>query len=129
MKARHPSYTNEQWEEMIRDCRGSDLTLEEWCWQHQISRSNFYYHERKQGKHSGSLPAPAGQAKEAGVIQAVVPLTVEEEACQPPSIGTCFTPDFNPAIRIICRTMAIEITNGATGDLIANTLAALEASC
>ena len=39
--------TEEEWFQLIQECRTSGLSDKEWCRQNNVSLSNFYYHIRK----------------------------------------------------------------------------------
>ena len=39
--------TNEEWMNLIHECRTSGLTDRQWCLEHNIQPSNFYYHIRR----------------------------------------------------------------------------------
>lgn len=44
---RQPRRTDQEWLELIQDCRTSSMSDKDWCNQHHIQRSSFYYHIRR----------------------------------------------------------------------------------
>lgn len=44
MTKRHSRRTDEEWMNLIQECRTSGLTDKRWCQEHNIQPSNFYYH-------------------------------------------------------------------------------------
>ena len=44
---RQPKRTDQECLELIQECRASGLSDKEWCDQHHIQRSSFYYHIRR----------------------------------------------------------------------------------
>lgn len=47
MEQKHLRRSEQEWQTLIRECRGSGLTVKEWCEQHHITRNSFYHHNRK----------------------------------------------------------------------------------
>lgn len=43
----HTKYTEKEWLNMIRDCKSSGLSDQEWCREHHIVRSTFYKHLKR----------------------------------------------------------------------------------
>ena len=56
MTKRHPRRTDEEWMNLIQECRTSGLTDKEWCREHQIHSSNFYYHIRRLREMACEIP-------------------------------------------------------------------------
>lgn len=44
MTKRHSRRTDEEWMNLIHECRTSGLTDKRWCQEQNIQPSNFYYH-------------------------------------------------------------------------------------
>lgn len=47
MVQRHPKRSDQEWMELIQECRTSDLTDKAWCELNHIQRSSLYYHIRR----------------------------------------------------------------------------------
>ena len=46
MVQRHPKRSDQEWMELIQECRTSGLTDKAWCERNHIQRSSLYYHIR-----------------------------------------------------------------------------------
>ena len=46
MVQRHPKRSDQEWMELIQECRTSGLTDKTWCKRNHIQRSSLYYHIR-----------------------------------------------------------------------------------
>jgi hypothetical protein len=53
---RHPRRTNQEWLDLIQECRASGMSDKDWCDQHNIQRSSFYYHIRKLRDRACAIP-------------------------------------------------------------------------
>ena len=61
---------DDQWLELISQCRASGLTDRQWCIQNGISVSTFYYHVRDLRKKACAIPEAADAAlQEQEVVQ------------------------------------------------------------
>ena len=83
---RHPRRSDEEWLNIIHECRTSGLPDKIWCEEHHIQPSKFYYHIRR-------LRAKACEIKERKDTlpqkQEVVPVSfAEQEFCIPPTQTT-----------------------------------------
>ena len=77
---------NEQWLELITQCRASGLTDRQWCIQNGIPVSTFYYHIRALRKKACEIPAAADTAvQKQEVVQ--LPLWKTEQYPALPSGG------------------------------------------
>ena len=127
MTERNPRRTDEEWLNLIQECRASGLSDKYWCEQHHIHPSNFYYHINRLRNKACDIPesvyTPLSQKQE------IVPLsfgepTILSQTAQPSSLESCET-----AIKITLNGFQIEITNTAASETIFNTLAALQRLC
>ena len=122
------------WLELINECRSSGLTDKDWCRLHRLSSSSFYYHIRKLRKNGYDIPSSAINN---GITfsQEVVPVEIKDEGgvpmssflMDPTAPGT--SPVVQAAICIRFRDIRIEILNGAGTDVIRNTLSAVGSLC
>lgn len=129
-------YSKEEWLDMIRDCKSSGLSDQEWCREHHLSRTTFYKHLKQfhmtAGDNGGHLPVknlpPIPEEHE------ILPLIITDEpslqVSDPlPVKDQCrTTPSFIPAIRVTVGNITYEISNEASSSLVAETLRSLQLS-
>lgn len=129
MTKRHPRRTDDEWMNLIQECRTSGLTDKEWCREHQIHSSNFYYHIRRLREMACEIPESASGSTRTG-FQEVVPITFEESFPNPPKPGTDMKSlGFDTAIRITVNGFQVEVSNHAARETIATTLSVLQRLC
>lgn len=129
--------TDQEWMDLIRECRTSGLTDKDWCEQHHLQRSSLYYHIQRLRKKSCEIPASAHVDRKP-VQHAVVPLIVQDNAsfhapvqCLPDQTGAAHEID-SPrpaAVRIRCRELQIELLDGADSRVVRDTLSVLYSLC
>ena len=115
------SYRIQQWMEQIRDCnaRPSSMTVEDWCREHSITKSDYYYRLREVRKAAlDSLPDASEPAPE--FVQLALPAAPQKDA----SVA-----DKHPDVIIRTRSLTIEISNTASEQVLALIGRILEASC
>ncbi len=126
----NPRRTEQEWMDLVQECRTSGLSDKEWCNLHHIHRSNLYYHIRK--LRSRACAVPDGSVPSLPNIQEVVriPLTSLESRVVPeiPRQNT-WSGANETAIRINFHGISLEITNTAASDTITNTISALQRLC
>lgn len=122
--------TDQEWLDLIQECRRSGLTDKAWCEQQHIQRSTFYYQIRRLRKKACEIPDnPVSSCPERHEVVAIdfsVPDPLPEENI--PSTMKNETTDA-PAIRLVFSGFSMEICNGAAGETIRNTIAALQQIC
>ena len=125
---RHPRRSDEEWLNIIHECRTSGLPDKTWCEEHHIQPSKFYYHIRR-------LRAKACEIteRENTILQKqeVVPVSfAEQEFCIPPA-RTTSVEGIHPDTVITIRLNGIQlgISNKAAREAIANTISVLRALC
>ena len=133
MVQKRSNRTDQEWMELIKECRSSGLTDKDWCDRHGITRSNFYYHLRRLRKKSCDIPEATSSCK-ISLRQEVVPVEIRDSDVPLPAVTSEPIPHFpNPSIgTAICirfRNVEIEIRNGADNDVIRNTLSAIGGLC
>lgn len=109
-------YRLNQWTEIIRECRSSGQTISAWCTENNINIKRYYYWlKRVRTAACESLPIIGDQ----------------EQPIIPVKMSTSFVAS-SPAARETSRhitlrvgTAILELQNGASTDLIENTLRAL----
>jgi hypothetical protein len=122
--------TDQEWLDLIQECRTSGLTDKEWCEQQHIQRSSFYYQVRRLRKKACEIPDnPVPSCQE---HQEVVAIDFSEPDPLPEKIVSRNEPNGfpdAPAIRLVFSVFSLEIQNGAASETIRNTIAALEQIC
>ena len=121
--------TDQEWLELIQECRASGLSDAAWCEAHGLHRSTLYHHIRKLRNKACDIPAASHRSK-TGFKQEVVPVTfVEEEKSFPPEQNQA--PDSGKiAASIQTGSIRVEIYNGAYSATIRDILSALgDVSC
>lgn len=124
----------QQWLETIIECRTSGLSDRQWCDEHGISSSTFYYNVKKLQDKACDIPETEALPADAPQVQEVVPLSFAEEAPQTvPAQPTQFDLDTEPlpvpALSLNSCGFHIEIRNHASAEVILNTMQALQQLC
>ncbi len=127
---RQPKRTDQEWLELIQECRTSGMSDKVWCEQHHIQRSSLYYHIRRLRNRACAIPEaslPVVHGKQE-VIQLQISETDSFPAHSPvPNKSLGFSNDI--AIRLSIHGALMEITNSAAGETITNTITALQRLC
>lgn len=128
MEQKHLRRSEQEWQTLIRECRGSGLTVKEWCEQHHITRNSFYHHNRKSRYSSCEstehrLPL---QPERQEVVALTFP-TVDSENAFREVLQDGRNVD--PAIRLVFPGFSVEIQNSAAKKTIGDTIAALRKLC
>lgn len=117
MDTREPAaaFRLNKWMQIIQECRSSGKTIKEWCAEHDIKESAYFYWQNKvRIKACDTLPA-LGTSGSTQIVQVKLPIREDkEEAGQ--------TAD----IILHIGTATLELRNGASASLIENTLRALQ---
>ena len=121
--------TEEEWIQLIQECRTSGLSDKEWCRQNNVTLSNFYYHIRRLTKKACQIPA--NQRTIAKEQHEIVPLRVINEADQAESCHTSVNGQLpnNIAVHLSYRNAFLEIPNHADQGTIENVFRALQLLC
>lgn len=111
------------WLSIITKCRKSGLSDRQWCTEHDVSYSTFYYHVRRLRKEDCKLPISAGKCT-VPMAQEVVPLNFQKEVNLPEENTI---PVFDSsAITLEMKHCKLHISNHASAMVIQNTLKALQ---
>lgn len=120
----------QQWLDTIIECRTSGLTDRQWCDEHGIASSTFYYNVRKLQDRACDIPETAALTDSAPQVQEVVPLNImDSEQPSESELHKETRPDPFPSIRMDFEGFHFEIRNNASADVIFNTLQALQKLC
>lgn len=120
--------TDEQWMELIRECKSSGLSDQIWLKQKQIPASSYYRkYQQLCGDMEQTTPIPQKKLTEIPETHEIVQVAFEDESNSLPVVLP------NPACEsaVVLRTGAytVEIHNSASADAIRNTLMALKQIC
>ena len=128
MRKRNPRRTDEEWLNLIQECRSSGLSDKRWCEEHPIHTSNFYDQIRRLRNKACDIPEPASSSFSSK--QEVVQVSFDEPAILSVQEKMSGIPSFDEtAIRITLHGFRIEITNAAASETIFHTLSALQRLC
>lgn len=127
---RQPRRTAHEWMELIQECRTSGMSDKEWCDQHHIQRSSFYYHIRRFRDSACTIPEatiPVVHDKQE-VVQLRI-LDSDPLFIHTPALNNSLEFAGDTVLRLTVHGIRIEITNAAAGETIANTITALQRLC
>jgi hypothetical protein len=128
MANRNPRRTDEEWLNLIQECRSSGLSDKCWCEEHHIHTSNFYYQIRRLRKMACDIPEPSGASS--ARKQEIVQLSFEEQIPCPERKELSFMESpIETAVRISMHGIQVEITNAAASETVFHTLSALKRLC
>lgn len=128
MTTRNPRRSDEEWMNLIQECRTSGLSDKCWCEDHQIPVSSFYRRVSLLRKKACAIPER--QVSRIPIRQELIEITPSELAhIQNPSMESNPGSGLDTAVRIQFRDLRIEITNTAGSETIQNTVAALLKLC
>jgi hypothetical protein len=124
-----PRRTDQEWLELIQQCRTSGMSDKDWCEQYHIQRSSFYYHIRRLRDRACTIPEaslPVVRGK-----QEVVQIQFSDSDSFPVNTPALNNPleISDTVIRLTVHGIRIEITNAAAGEIITNTITALQRLC
>ncbi len=127
MSQKKKTRSDEEWLELIQECRASGLPDREWCQMHSISINTFYNKVSDLRKKACEIPKT--QAAASGQKHEVVPLELagSPAPCQEhPASDTVRVPTTaRTAVTVRMPGYSIEIADGASEDTIRCTLLAL----
>lgn len=122
--------SDQEWLELIQECRTSGLSVRDWCQMRSISIKTFYNKvsdlRKKSCEISRSQAAPSRQEHE------VVPLEIAASPTFHPdrsADGALQVPPARAAVTVRISGYSVEIADGASEDTIRNTLLALGQLC
>ena len=124
--------TNDEWFSIIQECRASGMSDKDWCREHGIPVSTFYYNIRKLRRLACAVPA-ANTRPSVLIRQDVVPLSIAEDV---PVVSAFATNEFNrsfpdPSLTFMIESNGISITcpDGISSSTICSVIHALLAGC
>lgn len=111
------------WTDRIRECRASGLTVSRWCEQNNIGIKNYYYWMRKIKREVfDALPA---ERKEyvTSTVESAVPVFSKIDLVSDNRINLA------TSVTIKLNGIEIDVHDGASEELIRNTLLAIRSLC
>ena len=122
--------TDQEWFELIRDCRTSSLKVKIWCEQHGITAKALDYHSRRLRQKGYMIPQRTVKTIPCET-QDVVCLDIPQNICV--DMADCMSSAPRAAnvtvLQLNFQGVHMEISNGAAQETIANTLLALQSLC
>lgn len=130
MSEKKKTRSEQEWLDLIQECRASGLPDKEWCQLHSISIKTFHNKVSDLRKKSCKIPQP--QSPPSRHKHEVVPLELGYSPVLFPEHAASDTLLFPPAHAAVTVRMpgySIEIADGASEDTILSTLLALGRLC
>lgn len=128
---RHPRRSDQEWLNIIHECRTSGLPDKTWCEENGIQPSNFYYHIRRLRAMACEITERENAAL-SSQVQEVVPVSFSKNASYDTTLQTSSSFQectMDEVITIQMNGIRLGITNMAAKDTIINTLSALQTLC
>ena len=139
MSTRHPARSNDEWLNLITECRQSGMPESVWCDQHDIPQSSYYNAVSRLRKLACTLPDPVDRSKVAmdfTARQEVVRVDIVSDPDSVPAKPFLSDPalqeepeylDNSHKIEIILgRSVSIRVSNGADPGLLESAIRSLE---
>lgn len=129
MASKRLKRTDQEWFDLIQDCRTSGLKINRWCAQHGITLKALYYHTRRLQQKGYSIPGrviSATPKQRQDIIQLDIQGNPSVESSGEPALALETS---IAAVRIDFHGVLLEISNHAAPDIITNTVHALLKQC
>ena len=129
MKTLSPRRTDQEWMELIEECRNSGLSDKAWCREHGICTNTFYYHIRQLRVKSCAIPDKAEES--VPKKQEIVSIDFSS-LCSCESEETAFKMsecNCDVAVLLDYHGIGVKVINTASGSVIYETLKALQKLC
>lgn len=120
--------TDQEWFDLIQDCRTSGLKINSWCEQHSITLKALYYHTRWLQQKGYSIPGRviAAPKQRQDTIELDIPGNRSMGSGREPALALETS---IAVVRIDFHGVLLEIFNHAAPDIIINTVHALLKQC
>lgn len=126
MPQKRKTRSDEEWLELIQECRASGLPDREWCQMHSISINTFYNKVSDLRKKACEIPKTQAAAARQKHEVVALELAGSPAPCpEHPASSTVRVPAARTAVTVRMPGYSIEIVDGASEDTIRNTLLAL----
>jgi len=130
---RNPRRSDQEWIDIIKECRNSGMSDKSWCELHQIHTSKFYYHVRRLRSQACELPEVSYDLRhqpKQELVQIQLDSELPESCPDNPGVfSMTHNSPIDPALRLSIGRCNVEIFNTAASQTIYNTLAALQRLC
>lgn len=122
--------TDQEWFDLIQDCRTSGMKVKAWCKQHNVTAKALYYHIRRLRQEGYAIPQrtmeTAPQEKQEVVCLGIPNgISAGGTAVYDSASGSADT----ASLRLDFHGVLIEVFNHAVQETITNTLRALQSLC
>lgn len=111
----------QEWMQMIQDCKNRpvEMSVDEWCKNHSLTKSNYYYRVRQVRK--ACLETIPYKTEEQSVVPVPSQLMEEVNAVAPvqDSLSSSFE---EPFLDLICHGITLRITERTSDTLLLKTL-------
>lgn len=129
MAQKRIKHTDQEWFDLITECRTSKLKVKVWCEQHGITAKALYYHTRQLRQKGYPIP-PKSAADQHLDKQEVVCLSVPEDLSYGNSRKPSpITDEGRAAVRLSFHGIHMEVMNHAGKEIISNLFQTLLESC
>lgn len=130
MRILSPRRTEQEWMDLIVECRKSGLSDRAWCQQQGIAPNTFYYHVKQLRERACVIPDIISD-NTSEQIQEVVPIEIQNlnvyESQRTASLANDHVDDV--AIIVDYHGVNVKVINNASGSVIYETLNALRELC
>ena len=123
---RKPRVSKKEQLKLINECRSSGMTDSDWCREHGIAVSTFYYWVKQLRRESAQIPEPAyGHSEHPRPRQDVVPIDIIPEHF--PLQYNDPSPDTYHTLEILLGSATIRVSDKTDPELLSRTLQILKA--
>ena len=119
--------SEDEWMQLIQECRASGLSDAAWCNHNGIPSSSFYNAVQRCRKRACTVPEIKAPVLTEG--QAVVPVSFSEPATIYPDYHISEDNSISPVVQIVVNDYKIQISQNCEKSTIANVLLALRELC
>ncbi len=130
MNQNHMKLTDQEWFDLIRDCRSSGLTVRDWCSRHDLTVKAFYYHTHQLRKKGYAVPDKTMSSAPSEKHE-IVCLNIADNVSAGWTVprGPATEAVSGAALSIDFHGIMVGISNHAAQDTITNTFRALRSLC
>ena len=121
--------SNEEWAELIKECKSCGLSDREWMKQHHISSSSFYKKLHELYGDISNVPVAKKRLPEIAETHEIVEIGIGEESNSLQRTAPINTVITEAAVTVRMGSYSIEIGNSAEAETIRNTMLALSSLC
>ena len=122
--------TDQEWFELIKDCKTSSLKVKTWCEQHGITAKALAYHTRRLRQNGYTIPQKIAQTVPYEKHE-IVCLNISQNLSGTKAAASALNPQAVPTmvLRLDFHGVQMDISNDAAQETITNTLLALQSLC